>query len=111
LVEGGNEERCGGLGHLSGGGGRGRGVELRLLFSAFVIVNEGGVCLRESILEKNIYYNCPNCREKKNNQHTRPAGPGRLRSWSGPVDPEFQGRLRFSYDSRPGRVPGQCELG
>ena len=38
LVEGGNEERCGGLGHLSGGGGRSRGVVLRLLFSAFVIV-------------------------------------------------------------------------
>jgi hypothetical protein len=56
----------------------------------------------ESILEKNIYYNCPNCRAKKiNNQHTRPAGPGRLRSWSGPVDHEFQGRLRFSYDSMP----------
>ena len=28
LVEGGNEERCGGLGHLSGGGGRSRGVEI-----------------------------------------------------------------------------------
>jgi hypothetical protein len=40
LVEGGNEERCGGLGYLSGGGGRSRGVVLRLLFSALVIVNE-----------------------------------------------------------------------
>jgi len=43
--------------------------------------------------------------KKINNQHTRPAGPGRLRSWSGPVDPEFQGRLRFSYDSRPAVGP------
>ena len=49
MVEGGNEEMCGGLGHLSGGGGRGRGVELRLLFSAFVIVNEGCMCLRECL--------------------------------------------------------------
>jgi hypothetical protein len=41
---------------------------------------------------------------KKNKQPTHtPGGPGRLRSWSGPVDPEFQGRLRFSYD--PG-MPG-----
>jgi len=23
-------------------------------------------------------------------------GPGRLRSWSGPVETDFQGRLRFS---------------
>jgi hypothetical protein len=39
---------------------------------------------------------------KKNKQPTHtPGGPGRLRSWSGPVDPEFQGRLRFSYDSIP----------
>jgi hypothetical protein len=34
---------------------------------------------------------------KKNKQPTHmPGGPGRLRSWSGPVDPEFQGRLRFT---------------
>jgi hypothetical protein len=34
---------------------------------------------------------------KKNKQPTHtPGGPGRLRSWSGQVDPEFQGRLRFS---------------
>ena len=45
---------------------------------------------------------------KKNKQpthkvtkHTR---PGRLRSWSGPVETDFQGRLRFSCDSRPGHV-------
>jgi hypothetical protein len=47
---------------------------------------------------------------KKNKQPTHtPGGPGRLRSWSGPVDPEFQGRLRFSYDSRPANhhVQGQ----
>jgi hypothetical protein len=43
---------------------------------------------------------------KKNKQPTHtPGGPGRLKSWSGPVDPEFQGRLRFSYDSMPGLVP------
>jgi hypothetical protein len=43
---------------------------------------------------------------KKNKQPTHtPGGPGRLRSWSGPVDPEFQGRLRFSYDSMPGTAP------
>jgi hypothetical protein len=45
--------------------------------------------------------------EKKNKQPTHtPGGPGRLRSWSGPVDPEFQGRLRFSYDSMPGQHLG-----
>jgi hypothetical protein len=49
LVEGGNEVRCGGLGHLNGGGGRSRGVVLRLLFSAFVIVNEGCMCLHECV--------------------------------------------------------------
>jgi hypothetical protein len=27
-----------------------------------------------------------------------------LRSWSGPVETDFQGRLRFSYANRPGRV-------
>jgi hypothetical protein len=33
---------------------------------------------------------------------------GGLHTWSGPVDPEFQGRLRFSYDSMPGQErPGQ----
>jgi hypothetical protein len=47
LVEGGNEERCGGLGHLIGGGGRSRGVVLRLLFSALVIVNEACMGLHE----------------------------------------------------------------
>jgi hypothetical protein len=42
---------------------------------------------------------------KKNKQpaHT-PGGPGRLRSWSGPVETDFQGRLRFSYANRPARV-------
>ena len=38
LVEGGNEDSCEGLGHLSGGGSN-RGVALWLLFSAVVIVN------------------------------------------------------------------------
>ncbi len=34
---------------------------------------------------------------KKNKQPTHtPGGPGRLRSWSGPVETDFQGRLRFS---------------
>jgi hypothetical protein len=47
LVEGGNEERCGGLGHLSGGGGRSRGIVLRLLFSVFLIVNEACMGLHE----------------------------------------------------------------
>jgi hypothetical protein len=47
LVEGGNEERCGGLGHLIGGGGRSRGVVLRLLFIEFVIVNEACMGLHE----------------------------------------------------------------
>ena len=47
MVEGGNEERCGGLGHLSGGGGSSRGVVLRLLFSALVIVNEAFMGLNE----------------------------------------------------------------
>ena len=42
---------------------------------------------------------------KTNKQPTHtPGGPGRLRSWSGPVDPEFQGRLRSSYDSMPEHV-------
>ena len=36
-----------GLGHLSGGGGSSRGVVLRLLFSALVIVNEACVGLHE----------------------------------------------------------------
>jgi hypothetical protein len=34
---------------------------------------------------------------KKNKQQL----PGLLRSWSGSVDPEFQGLLRFSHDSMP----------
>ena len=33
--------------------------------------------------------------------HT-PGGPGRLRSWSGPVETDFQGRPKFSSDNRPG---------
>ena len=39
---------------------------------------------------------------KKNKQpaHT-PGGQGRLRSWSGPVETDFQGRLRFSYANGP----------
>jgi hypothetical protein len=47
LVEGGNEERCGGPGHLIGGGGRTRGVVLRMLFSALVVVNEACMGLHE----------------------------------------------------------------
>jgi hypothetical protein len=40
---------------------------------------------------------------KKNKQPTHtPGGPGRLRSWSGPVETDFQGRLRFSYANMPG---------
>ena len=46
----------------------------------------------ESILEKNVYY----CREKKLTTNIHARRPGRLRSWSGPVDPEFRGRLRFT---------------
>ena len=39
---------------------------------------------------------------KKNKQPTHtPGGPGRLRSWSGPVETDFQGRPRFSSDNRP----------
>jgi hypothetical protein len=41
---------------------------------------------------------------KKNKQPTlahTPGGPGRLRSWSGPVETDFQGRPRFSSDNRP----------
>jgi hypothetical protein len=49
-------------------------------------------------LKKNIYHNCPNCREKNNRDARR---PGRLRSWSGPVETDFQGRLRFSSGNRP----------
>jgi hypothetical protein len=40
-------------------------------------------------------------KKKKQPTHT-PGGPGRLRSWSGPVETDFQGRLRFSYANRPG---------
>ena len=47
MVEGGNKERCGGLGHLSGGGGSSRGVMVRLLFSALVILNEACMGLNE----------------------------------------------------------------
>ena len=43
---------------------------------------------------------------KKNKQPTHTSGPGRLRSWSGPVETDFQGRLRFSYDNRPECVEG-----
>jgi hypothetical protein len=43
---------------------------------------------------------------KKNKQPTHtPGGPGRLRSWSGPVETDFQGRLRFSYANRPDGNP------
>jgi len=34
---------------------------------------------------------------------------GRLRSWSGPVETDFQGRLRFSYANRPGIVMSQSQ--
>jgi hypothetical protein len=49
---------------------------------------------------------------KKNKQpaHT-PGGPGRLRSWSGPVETDFQGRLRFSYANRPGNQLKRIPLG
>jgi len=50
-------------------------------------------------------------KKKKQPAHT-PGGPGRLRSWSGPVETDFQGRLRFSYVNRPdavGPVAGQTE--
>jgi hypothetical protein len=41
---------------------------------------------------------------KKNKQPTHtPGGPGRLRSWSRPVETDFQGRLRFSYANMPER--------
>jgi hypothetical protein len=44
---------------------------------------------------------------KKNKQPTHtPGGQGRLRSWSGPVETDFQGRLRFSYANRPGLIHG-----
>jgi hypothetical protein len=47
---------------------------------------------------------------KKNKQPTHtPGGPGLLRSWSGPVETDFQGRLRFSYDNRPGPGPPVLE--
>jgi hypothetical protein len=47
---------------------------------------------------------------KKNKQPTHsPGGPGRLRSWSGPVETDFQGRLRFSYDNRP--APKSSKVG
>jgi hypothetical protein len=36
--------------------------------------------------------------------HT-PGGPSRLRSWSGQVETDFQGRLRFRIDNRPGDEP------
>ena len=48
LVEGGNEESCEGLGHLSGGGSN-RGVALWLLFSAVVIVNESSMGCSQSL--------------------------------------------------------------
>ena len=39
---------------------------------------------------------------KKNKQpKPTPGGPGRLRSWSGPVETDFQGRLRFRIDNIP----------
>jgi hypothetical protein len=56
---------------------------------------------RTAILKKTFITTVLTAVKKNKQPHTRPAGPGRLRSWSGPVDPEFQGRLRFSYDSMP----------
>ena len=46
------------------------------------------VVVDESILEKNIYYNCPNCREKKNKQPTQShkthtPGPAEILVWAG----------------------------
>ena len=35
-------------------------------------------------------------------RHNGKSVSGRLRSWSGPVETDFQGRLRFSYDNMPG---------
>jgi len=45
---------------------------------------------------------------KKNKQPTlahTPGGPGRLRSWSGPVETDFQGRPIFSSDNMPENPP------
>jgi hypothetical protein len=48
---------------------------------------------------------------KHKHKHT-PGGPGRLRSWSGPVETDFQGQPRFSYANMPGEGaegPGRGE--
>ena len=45
---------------------------------------------------------------KKNKQPTHARRPGRLRSWSGPVESDFQGRLRFSYANMPGHTASGC---
>ena len=44
---------------------------------------------------------------KKNKQpaHTTGDLAAGLRSWSGPVETDFQGRLRFSYANRPVETP------
>jgi hypothetical protein len=36
-----------------------------------------------------------------------PLHPGRLRSWSGPTETDFHGRLRFSYDGKPVLKPDE----
>jgi hypothetical protein len=53
------------------------------------------VCLSQSLKKTFITTDLTAVKKNKEPTHT-PGGPGRLRSWSGPVDPEFQGRLRFS---------------
>jgi hypothetical protein len=47
------------------------------------------------------------------NTHRDARRPGRMRSWSGPVETDFQGRLRFSSGNRPASpVPPllECQL-
>jgi hypothetical protein len=48
---------------------------------------------------------CSNKTHTNNTPTNTPGGLGRLRSWSGPVETDFQGRLRFSYANRPARAP------
>ena len=46
------------------------------------------------------------------NTHRDARRPGRMRSWSGPVETDFQGRLRFSSGNRSAPVPPllECQL-
>ena len=61
------------------------------------------ILMTRSILEKKCITTVLTAVKKNKQPAHTPGGQGRLRSWSGPVETDFQGRPRFSSDNRPGQ--------